>query len=299
MQAHIPVLQKEVIKILAPHPNENFIDATLGFGGHAQLLLKKIAPYGKLLGIDQDLEALNQAKKNLREFEERFQYYHGNFINLGLIVRDWQVDIIDGILFDLGVSTYQLLTAERGFSFNLSAPLDMRMDPTRQKITAADIVNKYSEKDLSRILFELGEERYAKKIAAKISIARKKEPIRTTNQLVEIIKSAMPPDYRYSREHHFATSAFRALRMAVNDELGSLKKVLPQAIQILSPGGRIAIISFHSLEDRIVKNFFRESQDLEIITEKPIVASVEEIQKNPKARSAKLRAARKLVTSNQ
>ena len=294
MQEHIPVLQQEVIKTLAPHPNENFIDATLGLGGHAKLILKKISPKGNLLGIDQDDVALEEAKKRLSEFGERFQFSHSNFTKLGLIVRDWQVERIDGILFDLGVSTYQLLTAERGFSFNQDGPLDMRMNPESQKISASDIVNKYSEKELSRILFELGEERYAKKIAAKIVKERQQKPITSTNQLVEIVKASTPPDYRFNREHHFATSTFRALRMAVNNELENLRQVLPQAVQILSPGGRIVVISFHSLEDRIVKNFFKENPQLEIITEKPINATNEEIAANPKARSAKLRGARKI-----
>jgi len=281
MTKHTPVLIREVIKTLAPQKNDNFIDGTLGFGGHAKLILEKIGPHGKLLGIDQDIEALEAAKKNLETFGERFSFYHGNFLDLGLIRRKWN-------------STYQLSTPKRGFSFNLKSLLDMRMDPTRQKITAADIVNNYSEKDLSKILFELGEERFAKKITAKIVLSRKREPIKTTDKLVEIIKQAMPPEYRYSREHHFATSTFRALRMAVNNELENLKRVLPQAVQILSPGGRIAVISFHSLEDRIVKNFFHDSLDLEILTKKPIVASQKEIAINPKARSAKLRVAKKL-----
>jgi len=298
MQEHIPVLQQEVIKTLAPHPNENFIDATLGFGGHAKLILKKTAPYGRLLGIDQDSVALEEAKKRLSDFGERFQFYHGNFKDLGLVIRDWQVKKVDGILFDLGVSTYQLLTPKRGFSFNQEGPLDMRMNPDSQRLKASDIVNKFSEKELSRILFELGEERYAKKIAAKIVEERLQNPITSTNQLVEIVKSATPPDYRFNREQHasrhFATSTFRALRMAVNDELGSLRQVLPQAVQILSPGGRIAVLTFHSLEDRIVKNFFKERNDLEIINPKPIIAKDLEIKDNPKSRSAKLRGARKI-----
>ena len=291
---HIPVLTNEVILVLDPKPNQNFIDATLGFGGHAKLILKKTAPEGKLLGIEQDIEALKASEKNLEDFGERFSYYHGNFTNLGLIIRDWKVDSISGILCDLGVSTYQLSTKDRGFSFSEDAPLDMRMDQTRQKLTAENIVNNYSVKSLNQILFQLGEERFAKKIVDKIILARKEEPIRTTSQLVKIIKSTMPPSYRYNRDHHFATSTFRALRMAVNDELGNLKKILSQVYSVLPIGGRVAIISFHSLEDRIVKNFFKNSEHWKIINQKPITATNDESIKNPSSRSAKLRAAIKV-----
>ncbi len=289
---HIPVLQQEVIQLLAPKPNRNMIDATLGLGGHSKLLLEKIGPNGKLLGIEWDINALEVAKKNLAEFGDRFQYYHGNFVDLGLVVRDYQVKTISGILIDLGPSTYQLTDESRGFTFLKNAPLDMRQNQD-QKLSAEGMVNKFSEKDLQKILFE-GEERFAKQIAKKIVEERKNSPIETTDQLIEIVRRATPPSYRYDRKTHFATGTFRALRMAVNHELENLKNVLPQAVSILSPGGRIAIISFHSLEDRIVKQFFRGNSNLEILTKKPIVASEKEIQKNPSARSAKLRGARRL-----
>lgn len=292
MPQHIPVLQNEILKILAPKSGENFIDGTLGYGGHAQTILKATAPDGKLLGIDQDEEAIAAAQKELSEFKDHVQFEHANFTELGLLVRYWPVNHIDGILIDLGPSTVQL-TGGRGFSFRQEAPLDMRMDPISQRLTAADIINKFSEKDITRILQELGEERFSRQIAKKIIEKRHHNPIKTTSELVEIIRTATPPSYRYHRQLHFATNTFRALRMYINEELENLKKLLPQAVQVLSPGGRIAVISFHSLEDRIVKQFLRERDDLEILTPKPITALEEEINKNPSARSAKLRGALK------
>lgn len=293
MQEHTPVLTKETIEYLNPKSGENFIDCTLGYGGHSQLILEKISPDGKLLAIDQDESALINAQKKLAKYTNRIKFVQANFIELGLMIRKWPVARIDGILIDLGVNTEQL-TGDRGFSFNIDAPLDMRMSPISQRLSAADIINKYSAKDLLKILSQLGEERYASSIVKNIIETRNRNPIKTTGELVEIIKTATPPDYRFNRRLHFATNTFRALRMAVNQELESLKKVLPQAVQILSPGGRIAVISFQSLEDRIVKNFFRDSSDLEILTKKPVVASMTEIEQNHNARSAKLRAAKKL-----
>ncbi len=280
----------EIIKCLAPRANENFIDATTGFGGHAKEILRKSKPKGQLLAIDQDSVALEQAELNLDKYSDRTFFINDNFSELGLLVRKWPVQKIDGILFDLGVSTYQLTEKERGFSFNLDAPLDMRMSLS-QRITARDIVNNWDEGSLKKIFKEFGQEPFAGKIAKTILRARKVQRIETTNELVEIIKQAMPPGYRLSREKHFATSTFRALRMAVNNELEVLESGLKQALQVLSLGGRIVVISFHSLEDRIVKNFFRENPELKILTPKPIMAGVEETNINPKARSAKLRAA--------
>lgn len=290
MQKHIPVLQQEVIEALAPQKNQNFIDATLGYGGHASLILEKTSPNGKILGIEQDINAINIAEKNLSKYGNRVSIVNDNFIEIGLIVRKWKVESIDGILLDLGVNTAQLTSEDRGLSFNSIAPLDMRMDTARQKTTASDIVNKYSEKEIANILFA-GEEKFGKSIARRITIARKAKKIENTAELVSIIKSAMPPSYRYGQSTHFATATFRALRMEVNHELENLKNVLPQAVSVLSPKGRIAVISFHSLEDRIVKNYFRENNNLEILTKKPIIATDEEIAKNPSSRSAKLRIA--------
>jgi len=292
---HIPVLAKEVIEYLDPKPNENFIDATLGFGGHAALILEKTSPNGKLMGIDQDPVALGEAQKKLAPFDDRVFYYRGNFVDLGLVIRDWDVKNVDGILIDLGVSTYQLTDENRGFSFNTDSFLDMRMDPERQHLTAADVINKYSEKELSKIFFELGEEKFSRPIAKKIVEIRYRNPIERTIDLVEIIKTATPPSYRIGKKTHFATNVFRALRMYVNDELGVIKQILPQAVQVVSPGGKIAVITFHSLEDRIVKNFFRDQENLEIVTKKPVGPSDEEVKINPKSRSAKLRVARKII----
>lgn len=287
-------MPKEVIFYLAPPKNGNFVDATCGLGGHSRLILKKTVPKGKLLAIDQDSIALNQAQKNLSEFGDRVTFVNRNFDDLGLIIRQWPVEGVNGILFDLGVSTYQLETAERGFSFNKEAPLDMRMSPHSEKLTAQDIVNNWDESSIKKILKNYGEEPFAGKISREIIQSRQRQRIEKTNQLVEIIKRALPPSYRISREKHFATSTFRALRMAVNNELEVLAGGLKQAVQILSPGGRIIVISFHSLEDRIVKNFFRENPELKILTSKPVMASPREIERNPKARSAKLRAAMKI-----
>lgn len=290
-------MAKEVIRYLAPHPNEDFIDATVGFGGHAEKILEKTAPGGKLLVLDQDSIALEQAKKNLEKFNQRVTFVNQNFSQLGLVIRSWDVKKIDGIFFDLGVSTYQLQTPERGFSFNVASRLDMRMDPHRQRLTAEEIINNWSGSFLKRIFKEFGEEPFASKIAREIVKARSHHLIEKTDELVEIIKKAMPPKYRFSRTKHFATSTFRALRMAVNDELKVLESGLKQAIQILSPGGRLVVISFHSLEDRIIKKFFAENEHLKVLTPKPIIASVKEITNNPKARSAKLRAAIKNVNN--
>jgi 16S rRNA (cytosine1402-N4)-methyltransferase len=215
------------------------------------------------------------------------------------LVRGWAAKEINGILFDLGVSTYQLTSSDRGFSFNLDARLDMRMSPETQRLNARDVVNSWDERAIKKILKNYGQEPYAAKIAREIVRERAILPIEKTNELVEIIKRALPPSYRINRQKHFATSTFRALRMAVNDELQVLESGLKQALQVLSPGGpvspsqggRIVVISFHSLEDRIVKNFFRDNENLKILTPKPIMASEKEIQQNPKARSAKLRAA--------
>ncbi|MCL5407736.1 MAG: 16S rRNA (cytosine(1402)-N(4))-methyltransferase RsmH [Patescibacteria group bacterium] len=294
MIKHIPVLPQETIKYLAPSKNQNFIDATCGLGGHTRLILEKNGPKGKVLAIDQDAEALEMAKKNLKNFGKRIDFEKSNFSKLGLIIRHWSVERVDGILFDLGVSSYQLEKPERGFSFIHTGPLDMRMSEENTRISAKDIVNSWDEKKLKEIFRKYGEEPYAGKIAHEIIKARLQKPISTTSELVEIIKRATPPKYRINMEKHFATRIFQALRIATNDELKALESGLKQALQVLSPGGRMAVISFHSLEDRTVKNFFLENPSLEILTSKPIIASNQEVNLNPRARSAKLRAATKL-----
>jgi len=293
MQEHISVLQKEVIENLNPKTNENFIDATLGYAGHAQLILEKTGPKGKLLGIDQDQEALDASRENLKKFNNRIDLVKSNFTELGLLVRKWPVQEINGILIDLGASTNQL-TGDRGFSFRVDAPLDMRMNPQAGTQTAGSIINNYSEKDLANIFKDFGEEPFARQIAHKITEERRNSPIETTFQLVETIKHALPPSYRLKQKTHFATNIFRALRMVVNRELENLKNILPQATKILSSGGRIGIITFHSLEDRIVKTYFRDDPSLEVLTNKPVGPTEEEIERNHAARSAKLRVARKI-----
>lgn len=291
---HISVLTRETIRFLAPKRGENFIDATLGFGGHAQLILAKITPQGRLLGIDQDREALAAAKTKLKKYHSSIDFVQANFAEIGLLALKWQKQI-DGILFDLGVSSYQLTSDVRGFSFQSDSPLDMRMSPESQRVSAGDIVNRWPKDRLKKIFQQLGEEPLAGKIASEIVYARKKTPIETTSDLVAVISRAIPAKILLKSKKHFATNVFRALRMAVNDELNCLESALKQSAQILSPGGRLVVISFHSLEDRIVKNFFRDSQTLEVLTAKPITPSPKEIQENPRSRSAKLRAAIKIA----
>lgn len=286
---HIPVLTKEVIQFLAPRKNENFIDATIGFGGHAEEILKRTAPGGRLLGIDQDSVALAAAKKKLKKFIPRVDFIQTNFSEIGLIIRKWHKEI-NGILFDLGVSSYQLTSMDRGFSFQQDSPLDMRMSPESQRLTAQDIVNYWDKNRLKKIFWEMGEEPMSGRIAQEIIIARNKKPIETTNDLVTVIEKAIPRKIQNTRKKHFATNIFRALRMEVNQELPNLRSALKQSKQILSPGGRLVIISFHSLEDRLVKNFFRENEELKILTDKPVVPTEKEIKNNPRSRSAKLRA---------
>ncbi len=290
---HIPVLTKEVISFLAPKKNENFIDATIGFGGHARLILEKTVPNGRLLGIDQDNIALEQAKENLKKYSNRIDLVNTNFSNLGLIIRDWEKEV-NGILFDLGISSYQLTSKERGFSFQEDAPLDMRMSQKSQKLSAKDIVNSWDKNRLKSIFKNYGQEPYAGKISVSIIKNRSNKPIIRTSDLLDIIENAIPTKDRVRRHHHFATNVFRALRMAVNDELNHLENALKQSVQILAPKGRLVVISFHSLEDRIVKKFFNNNNQLEILTKKPVLPGREEIQKNPRSRSAKLRAAVKI-----
>lgn len=294
---HIPVLKKEVIEYLDPKPNENFIDCTIGEGGHALAILERTAPKGKILGIECDPELSSQLKEKCLQ---RVILVNDSYINLKKIVEKEKFEPVSGILFDLGISSWHLEKSGRGFSFSKNEPLIMRYNYSNElfagkELTAEKILNQWPEKEIERILREYGEERFAKKIVREIVRAREKRPIKTTFQLVEIIKKAVPKNYERGRMHP-ATRTFQALRIAVNDELNNLKKALPQAIEILEKSGRLAIISFHSLEDRIVKNFYqsRTSIDLKILTKKSIRPSPEEIKINPRSRSAKLRAAQKI-----
>jgi len=297
---HIPVLLKETIEFLNPSPGEIFVDCTLGGGGHAEKILEKIGKKGKLVGIDCDPEAIEEGKRKLKKFGSQVVFVNDNFVNLKNILQELGIFQVDGILFDLGVSSYQLETRQRGFSFgekDRDALLDMRMNPA-QNFSAFDVVNFYPEKKLRELFFKLGEEPFGGKIAREIVKEREKKKIKTCGELLDLIRRATPPDYRFSRKSHWASKIFRALRMEVNQELPNLEKVLPQALEVLKNGGRIVVISFHSLEDRIVKRKFLEWQKfgfVEILTKKPVLATSLEIMKNPRADSAKLRAVKKLV----
>lgn len=301
---HIPVLQKQVIEYLNPQSNENFIDGTIGEGGHTLAILEKNGPRGKVLGIDRDPNQIENCKlkiENFKQFKERVILVCDNFANINKIVKREKFKKVQGILLDLGMSSWHLQESGQGFSFLKDELLIMRYDWKSQNLNsrfkneliAERIINTWSESEIEKILREYGEERFSKRIAKEIIEARKISPIETTFQLVAIIKKAVPIWYQHRRIHP-ATKTFQALRIAVNDELNNLKIVLPQALEILETEGRLVVISFHSLEDRVVKNFFRDSQKekrLRILTPKPIRPSVEEVKTNPRSRSAKLRAA--------
>ena len=312
---HTPVLLAEVTQQLSPHPGSIIVDCTLGGAGHARRLVDLIAPTGILVGIDQDDAALTAAADTLRLGQQipsaQTILLKGNFGNLDDVLVEAKVPYVDGFLFDLGVSSPQLDVADRGFSFKADAPLDMRMDPGHHTLTAAEVVADYSEADLTRIIRDYGEERWASRIAAFITAARARRPIETTGQLVDVIKAAIPASARRSGGHP-AKKTFQALRIEVNGELDVLERGLRSAIPWLAPGGRIAVISYHSLEDRIVKRVFLDNAQgctcppdlpvctcgnepvLRILTRKAIVPSAEEIERNARARSAKLRVAEKV-----
>ncbi len=279
---HKPVLLKEVLEFLDPQPNENFVDCTAGEGGHAKAILEKIGPAGKILGIEWDSEQVKKCRENIKS--EKLILVNDSYADLKNIVQENKFAPVSGILLDLGMSSAQL-EGEKGFAFQKDKPLDMRYN-SKTELTAEKIINQWPEKEIERILREYGEEKFSKKIARDII---KERPVKSTFELVEIVKNATPSAYWRGRIH-YATRTFQALRIAVNGELDNLKKVLGQA-SVLEPGGRIAIISFHSLEDRIIKQFFRENKNLEILTKKPVTASEEELKMNPRSRSAKLRAA--------
>ena len=293
---HIPVLTKEVLEYLNPKENENFVDCTVGQGGHAKLILEKTGPEGKVLGIDADSGQIENCRELLKNFEKRLILENDSYANLPEIIKKENFGQINGILLDLGMSSWQLEKSEKGFSFLKDEPLDMRYDNKNPNLTAEQIINEWPENKIEEILKEYGEESFARQIAKKISEERQKKRIKNTFQLVEAVKKATPQKFQHNRIH-YATKTFQALRIAVNDELNNLIKVLPEAILALSQGGRIVIISFHSLEDRIAKNFLKNKEKekiLKILTKKPITASNEEIKINPRARSAKIRAAIKL-----
>ncbi len=291
---HLPVLQKEVLQYLNPKPNQNFIDATVNGGGHIIAILEKNEPKGKTLGIEVDFELYQKLKPRMVKFSKRLILINDNFVNLKEIVKKEKFQSVSGILFDIGMSSWHLMESNKGFSFLKNEPLDMRYD-SQNPLTAEKIVNFWSKFEIEKILREYGEERFAKKIAEGISSDRKIKPIKNTFQLVKIIELIVPTRYCHQRIH-FATRTFQALRIAVNDELNNLKRVLPLSLEVLEPGGRLVVICFHSLEDRIVKNFFKKQDvyNFKILTKKPIRPTDKEIKINPRARSAKLRAIEKL-----
>lgn len=307
---HLPVMPEEVIRFLAPKSGGIYVDGTVGGAGHAALILEASSPDGMLIGFDRDKEALTAAEERLLPFGLRARLEHGNFAGIAEVLAELGIERIDGILLDLGVSSPQLDRAERGFSFQKGAPLDMRMDRS-SGATAAELLNTLPERELARIIRDYGEERWAKRITAFIVRAREESPVETTMQLVEIVKAAVPRG-AWEERLHPATRTFQALRIAVNDELASLEKGLDLGVRMLSQGGRVVVIAFHSLEDRIVKNSFRRLAHgctcprdfpycvcgnkpmLRVLTGKPVMAGETEIEVNPRSRSARLRSAERI-----
>ena len=302
---HKSVLLDETVNGLNIKPDGIYVDGTLGGGGHAYEVCRRLGKQGSIVGIDQDEAAIEAAGFRLKDFGEKVTIVRSNYCNMKSKLQELGIDKVDGIVLDLGVSSYQLDTAERGFSYREDAPLDMRMD-TRQKMTARDIVNDYSEMELYRVIRDYGEDKFAKNIAKHIVIAREKEPIETTSQLTEIIRQAIPMKYQ-KKSGHPAKRTFQAIRIELNRELEVLRDSLDDMIELLNPGGRLCIITFHSLEDRIVKSAFKKNENPctcppdfpvcvcgkkskgSIITRKPILPSEEELANNSRSKSAKLR----------
>jgi 16S rRNA (cytosine1402-N4)-methyltransferase len=289
---HVPVLAREVLEWLAPVSDGIYVDGTLGLGGHAALILEASAPDGRLVGFEWDEQAAEIAATELGRFGDRFISVPASYARMLDRCRALGVEEVDGILVDLGVSSLQLDSPQRGFSFRSDAPLDMRMD-TRLKVTAAQLVNTLKRDELADVLFNYGEERQARRIARFITEARLEEPIRTTRQLAEIVGRAIPAKY-HPGKIHVATKVFQALRIAVNREFDNLVSLLNQAPQLLKPGGRLCVISFHSLEDRIVKQSFATNPAYRNLTRKPVGPDQEERSNNPRSRSAKLRVAERV-----
>jgi 16S rRNA (cytosine1402-N4)-methyltransferase len=308
---HRPVLLREVLNFLGVVPGGIYADCTLGGGGHSYEILRISSPGGKLIGLDRDRDAVAAASQKLSQFRGRATLIHSDFVYLPGILDDLDVKQVDGILYDLGVSSYQLDNPERGFTYMQDAPLDMRMD-RNSGLTAADLVNSAPEKELVKIIRDYGEERFAGRIASFIARERAREPIATTGRLAEIVKRAIPARYRREGPHP-ARRTFQAIRIAVNNELGALAGALREAVDRLKPGGRVCVITFHSLEDRIVKQSFREMAQrctcpkdfpvcacgrkplLKIIRPGGITPSAEEMEENPRSRSARLRVAERCI----
>ena len=306
---HYSVLLNECIDALNIRPDGIYLDGTLGMGGHSEEIAKRLGT-GRLIAVDRDPMALERARRRLEPYREKITFLHGNFRDLSQLLAGCGMETVDGMLFDLGVSSPQLDEIDRGFSYMTDAPLDMRMD-SGDSLTAREIVNEWPEEKLKRILYDFGEERYAPRIAAKIVQRRQETPINTTGELVDIIRSAMPAQALREKQHP-AKRSFQAIRIAVNDELEAISKMMEKATEHLSPGGRLVVISFHSLEDRIVKNAIQSKergctcprdfpvctcgfvQTLKSITKKPILPSEKELSENPRSRSAKLRVAERI-----
>jgi 16S rRNA (cytosine1402-N4)-methyltransferase len=298
---HRPVMPSETLDLLAVREGGTYLDCTLGGGGHALEIVRRAGPSGCLIGLDRDESALERAAETLRDVSGRVTLINSDYQYLDEVLNGLGIPGADGILFDLGVSTWQVLDPGRGFSYNNDAPLDMRMD-RKAEVTAADLVNRLTERELARIIRRYGEERWAERIASFIAAGRARRPITTTGELVEIIKAAIPAAARRTGPHP-AKRTFQALRIAVNDELSALERALRSGIRMLKPGGRMVAISFHSLEDRIVKNVFKEralsrdgrepiaGEGLRLLTRKPLRPEAAEVAQNPRARSARLRAA--------
>lgn len=306
---HTPVLAEESIKNLSIKKDGIYIDGTAGGGGHSRLIAERLSEHGRLVAIDRDADAVEAARQRLKGMCCRVDFVHGNYAQIKDILKELQISSIDGALLDLGVSSFQLDNAERGFSYMHDAPLDMRMNRD-EEFSAADVVNNYSENELYEVIKKYGEERWAKRIAKFIVESRTEARISTTGQLVEIIKKAVPAGARRDG-HHPAKRTFQAIRIEVNDELKGVERATKDFIDVLNMNGRLCVITFHSLEDRIVKNIFKEranpctcpsefpvcvcgkKADVRIITKKPVVPSIEEVNDNPRARSAKLRCLEK------
>ena len=295
--AHTPVLLQAVVTLLDPKPGETFLDGTVGSGGHASALAERLGAKGRLLCLDQDESSLAKAKEALSKVETKTTFHLENFRHVEKVLEAEKVSGVEGILLDLGVHSDQIGPSGRGFSFMHDEPLlmTMKLNPSSSDLTARDVVNDWQEENLAAIIKGFGEERFAESIAKAISIHRREQEIETTGELVEIIRSAVPEWYTHKRLH-FATRTFQALRLAVNDELGALKEGLDAGWESLSEGGRFGVISFHSLESRMVKNFFREKKQegYELLTKHAVQATREEELENPRARSAELRVIKKI-----
>ena len=294
---HAPVMHQEVLHWLLGDGRKVFLDCTVGYGGHAEKLLVESGPESRLIGLDRDRSAIEASQQRLSKFGARATLVQGHFMELKQHLSAQGLSQVDGIIFDLGVSSPQLDESTRGFSFQHDGPLDMRMDQSVSE-TAADLINRWPEAQLADVIFQFGEERFSRRIARAIVRARERHPLATTKELVSAIEGSVPANYRHGRLH-CATRTFQAIRIAVNQELDCLEPALRDAVDVLSPGGRLCVISFHSLEDRIVKHTFlalsgKDDPALMVLTKRPQVSTSEESGRNPRSRSAKLRAAQRV-----